>query len=688
MSGSFWNIGKAMLAGICYLLPAFGYAQNGARLQRRDTLPEVQIKAYYSGGSAMEMGASISLIDSGLFEQFNNVSILQAVNTTPGVLMEERSPGSYRFGIRGSALGSPYGIRNIKVYYNNIPFTEPGGTSYLNALGTQNCSSMEIIKGPGSSVYGASVGGVLLISSGPQSWNSGISLSASAGSYGMLNLTGTVAIGDTNFQNTIRFQHLQSNGYRTQSKMTKDIGSYDVIRKLGKRSTLDLHLLYSNLWYETPGALTQAEFELAPESSRPATNTAPSAVDSKAAIFQKMLLAGATARQDWNRNWTSALTIYGTYVSLDNPNLRNFSQVQTPYYGARVMTEYKRPLGKGQINVVLGTEAQQGFTKQKVYDNNGGIAAAVQSETAINIGQLTGFAQLGYKTKEWVFTLGSSINHGALSIVQRNNSGLSPESSDYNQWAPRLAIVRRLNSDLSVYTAVDKGFSPASADAIAPTGSMINSRLNPEQGWNYEVGLRGYAFQRHLQWSVTVFYFQLNDKIIPRRDSAGGDYYVNAGSTDQKGVEIAIQYGLIRAGEFVLKGNLSFTGNNFKYREFAPLDKNYAGKLLPGVAPNTITAGLTAVIYGRLKISTSVFNAGIMWLNDANTAAAAAYTLLGTRLSYLFPIKRGAVEIFAGGDNLLNEQYSLGNDLNAAGGRYYNAAAPRTYYAGLVFNRD
>lgn len=39
--------------------------------------------------------------------------------------------------------------------------------------------------------------------------------------------------------------------------------------------------------------------------------------------------------------------------------------------------------------------------------------------------------------------------------------------------------------------------------------------------------------------------------------------------------------------------------------------------------------------------------------------------------------------IFAGVDNVLDEVYSLGNDLNAFGGRYYNAAMPRNYYAGV-----
>jgi iron complex outermembrane receptor protein len=35
-------------------------------------------------------------------------------------------------------------------------------------------------------------------------------------------------------------------------------------------------------------------------------------------------------------------------------------------------------------------------------------------------------------------------------------------------------------------------------------------------------------------------------------------------------------------------------------------------------------------------------------------------------------------------ENLLDQKYSLGNDINGFGGRYYNAAAGRSYYASLV----
>ena len=97
----------------------------------------------------IDVPATISVISKAQFNRYNNISLLPALNTTPGVRMEERSPGSYRLNIRGSSLRSPFGVRNVKVYYNNIPYTDPGGNTFFNQLGFYNVNSMEIIKGPG-----------------------------------------------------------------------------------------------------------------------------------------------------------------------------------------------------------------------------------------------------------------------------------------------------------------------------------------------------------------------------------------------------------------------------------------------------------------------------------------------------------------------------------------------------------
>src|SRR6185369_5400744 len=133
----------------CYIAKV----QSQAPADSSKELQAVIVKAYGQNRQLKDASAAINYIGPSQLERFNNTNILPALNATPGVHMEERSPGSYRLNVRGSTLRSPFGVRNIKVYWNGIPLTDPGGNTYLNQLSYYNISSIEVIKGPASSLY-------------------------------------------------------------------------------------------------------------------------------------------------------------------------------------------------------------------------------------------------------------------------------------------------------------------------------------------------------------------------------------------------------------------------------------------------------------------------------------------------------------------------------------------------------
>ena len=72
-----------------------------------------------------------------------------------------------------------------------------------------------------------------------------------------------------------------------------------------------------------------------------------------------------------------------------------------------------------------------------------------------------------------------------------------------------------------------------------------------------------------------------------------------------------------------------------------------------------------------------------MPLDDANTTYASQYHLLQAKTGLRIPFAKVAICPFLGVDNLLNEKYSLGNDINALGGRFFNPAPPRNFYGGV-----
>jgi iron complex outermembrane receptor protein len=653
-------------------------------------LNEVTVKAYELNKTLLETPAAVNVINQQQFDQYNNTSILPAVNTTPGVRMEERSPGSYRFSIRGSTLESPFGVRNVKVYYNDIPYTEAGGNTYLNQLGFYNFQSLEIIKGPGSSIYGAGTGGVLLINSLEPAWDPGFNINYTGGSYNLSSTALELRIGDSTVKNSIRYQHLSGEGYRQQSSSRKDVLSWDTEMKHTRKSELDAHFLYGNLYYQTPGALTLSEYNNDPQLARPTVGTSPGAISSHAAIYQKTALAGFTYKQQFDKRWSNATTLFGDYSTQLNPNIRNYSRTSDPNYGGRTTVKFEKGFCKSVLQWLAGGEYVQGVYDDRTYNNINGNPQNLQIDQEINNAQLFGFTQVSLSLKGWQITGGLSVNKVQAGLTTFSSAPDTQQTRTFtNQVAPRIAILRKVTADVSAYGTVEKGFSPPSIDELAPTGSQVNLNLNPEQGWNYELGGRAYTPDHKLFVDVSLFYFQLQQAIVQRRDSLGGDYYLNAGSTTQAGIEVWANYKIYTSYiTFISSVNAyaSYTGNDFHYHQFVQLNSNYSGKQMPGIAPNTVATGIYVNTKPGFYLNITNFYSDRIAMNDANTAYGNAYSDLGMRLGYKKRLNHYLADLYIGADNLLDETYSLGDDINAAGSRYYNAAPRRNYFAGLSFN--
>ena len=82
------------------------------------TLETVTVTAFGGAASWKDAPAALALISKTQLQRFDNKTLVPVFNAVAGVRMEERSPGSYRLSVRGSLLRSPFGVRNIKVYWN------------------------------------------------------------------------------------------------------------------------------------------------------------------------------------------------------------------------------------------------------------------------------------------------------------------------------------------------------------------------------------------------------------------------------------------------------------------------------------------------------------------------------------------------------------------------------------------
>jgi iron complex outermembrane receptor protein len=662
----------------------FSQAQNDTLQEVK--LQEVVIKAFEQNRKLKDVPAAVNYVSHQTLERFSPVSIVSAVNSTPGIRMEERSPGSYRINIRGSSLRSPFGVRNVKIYYNDIPFTDPGGHSYLNNLGYYNFNSIEIIKGPGSSLYGAGTGGVMLIESLNENARRGAIAEYTMGSYNMHNIYGAVTTGGEKSVSRISYQHQKSDGYRYQSALKRDVLSWNAIFKLDEKRQLKTTFAYSDLFYETPGALTLAEFTATPKKARPGGGGFPGAEAAKASINEKTFVAGASFTQKLLSQLENKTTLYGMFTELRNPNVRGYDRSSEPHTGGRTVFTFTQPLSEGSININAGGELQQGFTNVANHKNVNGNPDSLRSTDEIKNRQSFVFAQASLDVNDWTLTAGASWNVLKVKFQRFTPRASGEQTRKFdNEIAPRVSLSKRFEN-ITLYTSVAKGFSPPTTAELVPTGGAVNLDLNSENGVNYDLGFRC-TFFRDLYVDINAFLFSLENTIVQRRDAGGGDYFDNAGKTKQHGIETYVSYPLLKSSSVLNRSLvwLSHTWHDFEYKSFKQVNNDFSGNKLPAEAPHTISTGLDFSFTNGLFVNASYYYSDKIPLNDANTAYATSYNLLGIKLGFEKLVhQKFRFKIFAGADNLLDEKYSLGNDINGFGGRYYNAAPGRNYFGGLA----
>ena len=652
------------------------------------SLNEIILTAFENNRKLIEIPAAISYINQKQLLRFNNTSLLNAMNTTPGVKMEERSPGSYRLSIRGSSLRSPFGVRNIKIYLNGIPFTEPGGTTYLNQLGFFNVQSVEILKGPSGSLYGAGNGGTVLLKTYGIAKSSGVGVDYSFGSFGLQNINLYTRFGKANSQQTINYNRLQSNGYRDWTKLNRDVISWDAHFAITNGQLLHAFIMYGDLFYQTPGGLTPQEFAANPVQSRPAAGQFPGSRQANASIRQKTFFSGVSYEIKIGATLKNTNVIYGAISNITNPAIRNYEKRSEPNTGGRTFFTYQPKIHSGELKIIAGTELQRGWYNIRVYKNKNGISDSLQTEDKVNPFIWSSFVQADWKLPHnWVLTAGASLNKSTIAITRLSSLPITTQKRSYtNEIAPRIALLKKIVEPISVYIAVAKGFSPPTTAEVLPSTGVITTSLNAEEGWNYETGVRANILKGKLFTEINTFLFTLNNAIVQRRDAAGADFFTNAGATSQKGIEGYIKYTIVnKEHRFISQYNtwLSYTFSDFKYKDFKKLTDDYSGKFLPGVPKSIVAAGMDVLLKPGAYVNITYNYNETTPLNDANTFYATDFHLLNIKLGYKIVLGKVQMELFGGAENIFDETYSLGNDINAAANRFFNVSAARNYYAGI-----
>ncbi len=233
-----------------------------------------------------------------------------------------------------------------------------------------------------------------------------------------------------------------------------------------------------------------------------------------------------------------------------------------------------------------------------------------------------------------------------------------------------------------VYGAISTGFSPPTLTEFRTNEGSINTGLAPERGTNYEIGLKHRPLDGDTEFTLSLYALRLTETITSFADDRGTRLFRNAGRTDQRGVEVSFRRSLRqnRYGISLLDLNVSYAYSDYRYED---------GETLPGTAPHVANLWLNYDSRERLFGTLSYNFTDRIPLNDGNDVFADGYHLVRTKVGYhLNADGRFPVDVFAGGNNLLDQTLTLGSDLNPQfGGRYFQPAAGRTWFVGVRVSR-
>ena len=638
-----------------------------------------------------EISGSYAINSRLSINRFNDESLVRSMNTLPGIRFEERSPSSYRISIRGSLLRAPFGVRNVKVYWNDIPYTDATGNTPINMMDLNNIGKVETIKGPSGSIYGAGMGGVLnIFSETPRIKPISSELGYTAGSYGFYKIMANVHTGNESHGFSVRYAKQTGDGYRDHTAFDREVIQLSGRFYTSDKRTLTAQVLFSDLFYQLPGGLTKAEYDENPRQARPGAVTRNSSID------QQNFMAGLVQDYVWSQKVKNTTSVYLTNSFKENPFINNYELEKLKSYGGRSVFTINTDLGRMPTAITAGAEVGYGDFHASSHGNVNGHADTLRYEDELKSLQSFGFLQADVQlSRKWILNAGASLNYLKYDIHRLEDAALDTSYQIKRifdpQFIPRIGLIGKLTEFMSVHGSISTGFSPPTTEEVRTSDGGINDELEAEKGINYEVGIRGNSKSEKLYYDMTVFWMQQRETIVSKTTEFGTVVFENAGSTSQAGIELLVGYAFINNplnAVSLVKLQTAYTHHNFKFKDYikqsGDSNADYSGNDLTGTAPNISVSTFDLETRGGYYFNFTYNFTDKIPLDDANTVYADSYQLITMKTGWKMQLKqKHQIDVYFGVDNLLNEKYSLGNDLNAFGRRYYNASPERNYFGGI-----
>lgn len=653
------------------------------------TLKGVAVKALSYSDRAFRAPASLNIFYPRQIERISLSDPAPLLNSAPGLFAHTGAHNTHRITSRGIGARSMYSTTKLRAYLNEIPLTSAMGETTLADLDLGFIDRISVVKGPSSTLYGSSLGATVLyrIGSADDEENY-LEINNSLGSYNMTKSAVELSWQEKNVSLKLALNRFVDDGFRQNDDYNREGYTLIFNNRFNTNTKLTLLSRFHAVKAYIPSSLSKLDFENTPEI----------AADNWRAV---------NGHEDYSK-WWNGLSFAHHFNSAVSYEASIFHKAYTGYERRPFNTLEDNTQTAGARSVVsfdprwfsFPTHFNAGFeiyydkyhwaTFETLAEGRDGIKITDNRQHRY---YSSFFASARFTGETVTFEAGLNTNNTRYKVNDQQKDSIDFSSANDFGWvaSPRLALTWHLSEEYNLYGTLSHGFSAPSFEEAIDSEGFANTSLNPETGWNREVGIRMRQWDGRIRLVASLFSMHVKNLLVTKRLSEERYTKINAGETIHNGVEAAVSLQLLKQKEWKARLNTSYTYADYSFLDFTDDGENFDGNHLPGVAENKIFASLNVEFPKNFFLYTDVLWVDEMPLSDANTLYSDAYHRLNLKAGWSARVlERWRVDVYAGVRNFTNQHYASMVLINAVGyggeaPRYYYPGKPRNYYGGVKF---
>jgi iron complex outermembrane receptor protein len=653
------------------------------------TLSPIVVTATRQAQNSFDLPVAIDVVEQKNIKDGQlQMNLSESLIRVPGITAQNRTQQAQdpQISSRGFGARSSFGVRGIRIYVDGIPLTMPDGQGQPGVVDLSAIKSIEVMRGPFSSLYGNSSGGVIQMFTQDAPATPTIGATSMFGSYDTKRNVLEAAGQLEGMEYMLNVSNFESDGYRDHSRSNKQMATAKFKFNLTEDTKVTTLINWFDQDAQDPGGLTKADVASDRKGVVPAT------LNANTRVSRSHTQVGFNFEHTVNPNNTINLITYvGTRennqilaTNATGSNARS-SQISREFYGSDLRWDNRGEVAGKQYNISLGLNYGKSTDARK--DTN--IQGTGLGPNRIEDNIVDNFDQ--YLQGKLALTDNFDVHAGVrhTKVTLKVNDQLTPPdnsgSVDYQKTNPVLGATWKVTPALNLYANFGKGFeTPTFIEAAynsTAASATPNLTLKPSQSNNYEVGAKAYITDSSLL-TLTAFRINTQDELVVSANSNGRSVYANANNTKRYGTEISLDtryennittyfsYSFLNA-----KYSSSYVGNNGLIESGNYIPGTYRNQLYGEVAWKYQPLGFYTALEGR-------YNSKV-YVDDINSQSAPSYTIFNLRAGLEQNLSHWNFKEYIRLENMFDREYIGAVRVNDTNARFYEPAAGRNYLVGI-----